>query len=83
MKRMQSSEVRRRWFQVLDRVAAGEVIGVERNGRLVVLRRAEETASQTVPDYRAIIKIPKSGDADRWSWDWKPEGALKPRTRRA
>lgn len=83
MKRMQSSEVRRRWFQVLDRVAAGEVIGVERKGQLVVLRRANDGARAAVPDYRTILKVPKSTDADRWSWDWKPERGLKPRTRKA
>jgi hypothetical protein len=82
MKRMPSSEVRRRWFQVLDRVAAGEVIGVERNGRLVVLKRADEDAAQPVPDYRAIIRIPKSADADRWSWDWTPDRGLRPKTRK-
>ena len=83
MKRMQSSEVRRRWFQVLDRVAAGEVIGVERNGQLVVLQRAKEATPAAVPDYRTILKVPNSADADRWSWEWKPETGLRARTRRA
>ena len=47
------------------------------------VRRVEEAALEAGPDYRAIIKIPKSGEADRWSWTWKPEGGFKPTTRRA
>ena len=83
MKHMKPSEVRRRWFQVLDRAAAGEVIGVERHGRLVVIRRSDEDAERPVPDYRSIIRIPKSEEADRWSWEWAPETGLKPRSRKA
>ena len=83
MKRMLPSEVRQRWFEVLDRVSAGEVIGVERHGRLVVIRRDDQAGDAAVPDYRGIIRIPKSSEADRWSWEWAPHRGLKPKVRKA
>lgn len=84
MHRMKPSEMRRRWFSVLDRVAAGEVVAVERHGRLVVLRREErDDSAARVPDYRRILRVPKSDQADRWHWEWPgPKGTLRIRTRK-
>jgi antitoxin (DNA-binding transcriptional repressor) of toxin-antitoxin stability system len=74
MKRMTASEVRRRWFSVLDRVAGGEVVAVERNGRLVVLRREEpRTRAAVPPNYREVIRVPKADEADRWTWKWSAQ----------
>ena len=80
MKRITASEARRNWFQVLDRVAAGEVMMIERNGRRIVLRREEEPARPgTLPDYSALIRPVADVDrADDWSWEWTEEGELRP-----
>lgn len=75
MKRMTASEARRHWFSVLDRVARGEVIAVERGGRLIVLRRQDAPSKdETPPDYRNVLRVPNADDADRWSWEWSPGG---------
>jgi antitoxin (DNA-binding transcriptional repressor) of toxin-antitoxin stability system len=75
MKRMTASEARRHWFSVLDRVARGEVIAVERGGRLIVLRRENAApADTTPPDYREVLRVPHADQADRWGWEWSPRG---------
>lgn len=81
MKRITASDARRHWFQVLDRVAAGEVVMIERNGRRIVLRRAEGPKHpMAVPDYTGFTRPLADGDrADRWSWDWEETGGLRPR----
>lgn len=81
MKRITASEARRNWFQVLDRIAAGEVMVIERNGRRIVLRREEEQESGAqVPDYMALIRpVADANRADEWSWEWTEEGELRPR----
>ena len=77
-----ASEARRHWFQLLDRVAAGETIVIERKGRQILLRREEEeTISRDTPDYSAIIR--PLGDvncADEWGWGWSEAKGLRPRT---
>lgn len=80
MKRMTASQARRNWFRLLDEVAAGEVVVIERNGRRIVLRREEETAgaeAEEVPDYSSLLQAPDADRADRWGWSWSgPEGDL-------
>lgn len=73
MKRLTASEVRRDWFRVLDEVAAGEVVVVERKGRRVVLRRADDAAleaQEASPDYSELLDARDVDNADRWGWDW-------------
>lgn len=73
MKRITASEARRRWFEILDRVAAGESVVIDRKGRRIVIRR-EETPASEVPDYGEIIRpLGSVDDADRWSWEWDEE----------
>jgi antitoxin (DNA-binding transcriptional repressor) of toxin-antitoxin stability system len=78
MKRITASEARRNWFEVLDRVAAGEVLMIERHGRWIVLRR-EEAPAGSVQDYSALIRaVDDVSRADEWTWDWTEEGELRP-----
>ena len=37
MKKLTASEARKNWFQVLDEVAAGEVVVLERKGKMILL----------------------------------------------
>ena len=72
VKRMTASDVRRDWFRVLDEVLAGETVVVERGGRRVVLRVADESgggARQAPPDYRDLLRG-NVDEADQWSWEW-------------
>lgn len=58
---------------MLDEVAAGEVVVVERKGRRVVLRRADDAALEAQegpPDYSELLDARDVDDADRWAWDW-------------
>ena len=80
MKRVTASEARRNWFRILDEVAAGEVVVVERNGRAIQITRAPGAECvREVPDYSGFIRAPEgANDADRWGWEWSPEeGALR------
>lgn len=79
MKRVTASEARRNWFRLLDEVAAGAVVVIERKGRRIVLRREERTAERPreLPDYSNVLRAPAADEADRWSWTWPgPEGDL-------
>lgn len=80
MKRITASEARRNWFQLLDRVAAGEVLMIERKGRRVVLRREEKPESGgALPDYTALIRpVVDVNRADSWRWEWTEDGDLTP-----
>ena len=86
MKRLTASEVRRNWFRILDEVAGGEVVVVERNGKQVILRRAtrkRKALSASAQDYSRLIRVPDLDNADQWGWDWKGPGQdLVPRPRR-
>jgi antitoxin (DNA-binding transcriptional repressor) of toxin-antitoxin stability system len=79
MKRITASEARRNWFRLLDEVAAGSTVVIERAGRRILLRAEEDAATTTPsPDYRALIGTPESvdaGRADRWGWAWSPDSA--------
>lgn len=77
MKRVKASEARTQWFRLLDEVAAGEVVVVERRGRQIVLRRedpAASAASEPVPDYTELLKVPDADQADAWGWEWAADG---------
>lgn len=83
MKQVSASEARRNWFRILDEVAAGQVVVVERNGRRIELRRqAARSATATVPDYSGVLRVPDAGDADLWGWTWQGAGKARPTRRR-
>ena len=73
MKRVGASEARRNWFQLLDEVAQGEKIVIERRGRRIVVtcEDLEEVDSmKEAPDYGALLQVSDADQADEWSWDW-------------
>lgn len=77
MKRVTASEARRNWFELLDEVAAGESVVIERNGRRITLLcedALEPSPDKKLPDYSALLRVPDADDADRWSWRWSDEG---------
>jgi len=79
MKNVTASEARRQWFRLLDEAAQGEVIVVQRKGRRLVLRREDvgkAKAASPIPGYRRLLRVPRVDQADRWSWEWTPEGGL-------
>jgi hypothetical protein len=81
MKRVTASEARKNWFRLLDEVAQGAVVCIERGGRRIVLRREEPEAGEaaTLPEYDALLRVPEVDLADRWGWSWSEEtGALEP-----
>ena len=82
MKRVTASQARRDWFRLLDEVAAGEVVALERKGQRIVIRRDSARARASVPDYSRLIRARQAGDADRWSWTWSRGGQLKIEERR-
>ena len=83
MKKISASEARKRWFQILDDAAQGEVIVVERKGRRLVLRREEvdeRGVAAKTPDYRRLLRARNVDEADRWSWEWRgPDRGVAPR----
>jgi len=85
MKRITATDARKNWFRLLDEVADGEVVLIERAGAKLILK-LEETAKPVVqaPDYAGLIRVPDVDEADQWSWEWEgsPEG-LRPRSTRA
>jgi antitoxin (DNA-binding transcriptional repressor) of toxin-antitoxin stability system len=75
MKRVTASEARRNWFQLLDEVLAGEIIKIERNNGVVVLKRETRSgAKEPVADYTELIRAKDADHADRWGWDWNADG---------
>lgn len=80
MKRTTASDARRNWFRLLDEVAAGEVVVIERNGRRIRIESVPDDAEDdAVPDYTGILRAPLDvEEADRWGWDWDEEGGLLP-----
>ncbi|HYU30522.1 MAG TPA: hypothetical protein VEW48_00030 [Thermoanaerobaculia bacterium] len=80
MKRMTATEARKHWFRLLDEVAEGEIVLIEREGARLVLKMADPRDS-SIPDYRGLIRVPDAAEAGEWGWEWSgsPEG-LKPRT---
>lgn len=80
MKRVTASEARRNWFRLLDEVAAGATVVIERAGRRIVLtREPEERVAETTPDYSRAIQVPEAERAHEWGWAWEgEEGELAP-----
>ena len=77
MKRVTASEARQNWFQLLDEVARGERVVIERRGRRIVVLCEdlnEQARSTGMPDYSQLLQVPNADDADRWSWRWTEEG---------
>lgn len=76
MKRLTASEARKNWFRVLDEVAAGEVVVLERKGQRLVLRREDKKVAkskQQFPDYTRLLRVLDADQVDQWSWDWQGE----------
>jgi antitoxin (DNA-binding transcriptional repressor) of toxin-antitoxin stability system len=80
MKRVTASEARKNWFRLLDEVARGEVVCIERGGRLITLKREPDLGQgTTVQDYRNLLRVPDVDRADQWGWSWSEEdGTLEP-----
>jgi antitoxin (DNA-binding transcriptional repressor) of toxin-antitoxin stability system len=82
MKTVTATEARRVWFRLLDEVAAGEVVVVERGAVRLELRRADLAAAAagwSVADYRRVLRVAEENGVDRWGWEWNPDsGELSP-----
>jgi antitoxin (DNA-binding transcriptional repressor) of toxin-antitoxin stability system len=80
MKRVTASEARKNWFRLLDEVAGGAVVCIERGGRRIVLRREADAAEEErLPDYASLLRVPALDEADRWGWTWSGDtGSLEP-----
>lgn len=80
MKRITASEARKNWFRILDEVAAGGEVVIERHGRRIVLRREEPDSGEGVArsDYGALLRVPEGEQAEEWGWEWGPDGDLEP-----
>lgn len=81
MKRVTATEARKNWFRLLDEVAEGEVVLIEREGARLVLKLAEREEAK-IPDYEALISGPAIDELDQWGWEWdgSPEGLRSRRT---
>jgi antitoxin (DNA-binding transcriptional repressor) of toxin-antitoxin stability system len=81
---MKPSEARRRWFEILDDVAAGEEVVIERNGRRIVMRAEDPGSSPRTetPDYSDVLRFRSLDDADAWHWEWTEKGLKPQRSRR-
>ena len=79
MKRVTASEARRDWFRLLDEVADGEVVTIDRGGRRIVIRREEkkDVRGKPSPDYSTMLSIPDASCADLWSWEWDDEAGMQ------
>lgn len=81
MKSITATDARKEWFRLLDEVAAGEVVVIERGGRLLELRRREPAHEvQDAPGYADVLRVPDADEADTWGWEWEGPGQpLRPR----
>jgi antitoxin (DNA-binding transcriptional repressor) of toxin-antitoxin stability system len=71
MKRVTASDARKHWFRLLDEVASGEVVSIERAGRTILVQRAPSPRCRDgVPDYSSLVRAPHAEEADRWGWEW-------------
>ena len=78
MKRVTASDARRNWFRLLDEVAGGEVVEIERNGKRIVLRREDrKSRSKRTPDYSGLITVPDLDQLEDWTWEWDPDEGLR------
>jgi len=80
MKRVTASEARKNWFRILDEVAQGAVVCIDRGGRRIVLRREPDApGASPPPEYADLLRVPRVEEADRWGWYWSEEdGAAEP-----
>ena len=78
-KRVTATEARRNWFRLLDEVAAGEDVVIERHGWRIRLSREEGgTGARPVPDYSELIQARDVDGAEAWRWSWDgPEADLR------
>ncbi|MBI3247056.1 MAG: hypothetical protein HYZ50_11190 [Deltaproteobacteria bacterium] len=87
MKRVTATEARKQWFRLLDEVACGEVVVLERKGRRLVLCREDarkETLERRRLNYDTLLRAPDAEQAAHWTWDWPgPEQELVSVARRA
>jgi antitoxin (DNA-binding transcriptional repressor) of toxin-antitoxin stability system len=83
MKHVTPSDARKNWFRLLDEVASGETVVIERNGRRILIQRAPSRVAETAPAYSAVLKAAgRAEHADEWTWEWNPSRkALRPATR--
>jgi hypothetical protein len=72
MKRVTASDARKNWFRLLDEVAAGATVVIERAGRRILLKR-EVDADPETPDYSRVIRVADASGGDRWGWLWEGE----------
>jgi hypothetical protein len=81
MKRVTATEARKNWFRLLDEVAEGEVVLIEREGARLILKLAEREEPR-LPDYEGLIGGPDIDELDQWGWEWdgSPEGLRSRRT---
>ncbi len=73
MKRVTATDARRNWFRLLDEVAAGETVVIERGDRRILICREEATGEAEVADYSSILRAPGVERADEWGWEWSGE----------
>lgn len=83
MKHVRPSEARRRWFELLDDVIAGEEVVIERKGHRIVMRAEDggPVDPAAIPDYSRVFRGDVQ-DADLWTWDWTEEGLVPRKQRR-
>jgi hypothetical protein len=75
MKRVTASDARKDWFRLLDEVAGGEKVVIERRGRRILLScETVDEDTTTIPDYGTLIQAPDADQAEQWSWSWSEEG---------
>jgi hypothetical protein len=75
MRRVTASDARKNWFRILDEVAAGDVVVVERGDRRILIQREETAATnEPVPDYSGLIRAPEAELAEHWGWEWAQSG---------
>jgi antitoxin (DNA-binding transcriptional repressor) of toxin-antitoxin stability system len=83
MKQVTASDARKNWFRILDEVASGQIVVVERHGRRIVIQRqSERPARGGAPDYATALRTTEADNADTWGWTWRESGALRPTRRR-
>lgn len=70
MKKVTPTEARKHWFRLLDEVAAGETVAIDRHGTRLILTR-DSTSTPAVPDYGEILRVPDAHEAHRWGWRWE------------
>lgn len=81
MKSVTASEARKNWFKLLDEVAKGEVVAIQRNDKRIILA-AERTSGKRERTYKGLIRGRDLENADKWSWTWDPQKGLRAAVRK-